>query len=625
MVLIDNVNSLKKHYPEIWAKCRNPKLEIKDQVKLEPTQMQGWTVSILMESGWNYVHSKYNPEKEAERFIDSLEEIQDRHVLFYGAGFGYHIDAFIKKFPNTPFSIYEPNMAIFQQLIERKKIDEWIPVKRLKNLMVEENPDDCRKYLIELTNLLEDEIYLVILPSYKRIFSEQTQTFIKMFRDVVYAAHERIITGKVFAKRMAINGLFNLPAIVKTPNILAAHNGYFKGKPAIIVGAGPSLNDEFENLRYIKENGLAYIFAVGSSINQLLNAGIVPDAAFAYDGSAMNTKVFRKVLENEIDSVPLIFGSTMGFETVQNYPGKMSNFLVRDDYIIDLFLKDEDNRPFHYIDRFGSIATLTLQILDQLGFSPIIFTGQNLAYRGGQVYAQGVEYTGTDLGDKKKEYAVEVKDVHGNVTLSGRGHVEMREEMEALIQKIARTDIINTTKGGAHIEGTVFLPMEQLIAEQLTIPHVVKTDWLEVISQQDGYRYDLEYFKKVIRELLSSCDELGKIIRRFAELLEDMDRFIESQNNKQLEVCLTKFDKLFDRLQANKLNMRIVQPMNHMEFQLVLKMFDDIRPEPDPKTKSRRVVDQFGNYLSSCKSDSVLVKKILEDIHEKILGEPIVV
>jgi len=37
----------------------------------------------------------------------------------------------------------------------------------------------------------------------------------------------------------------------------------FKDKPAILVSAGPSLDYEIENLRYIKENGLAYISQSG--------------------------------------------------------------------------------------------------------------------------------------------------------------------------------------------------------------------------------------------------------------------------------------------------------------------------------------------------------------------------
>ncbi|NTU31067.1 motility associated factor glycosyltransferase family protein [Brevibacillus sp. HB1.1] len=627
MVLTDNITSLKKHYPDIWEKLRDRNPQLMDQVRLEETKSQDkdHTLAVCLESGWNYIHSKYNPMQEAERFIESLEDIGDRHVLFFGVGLGYHIDEFIKSKPNNSFSLYEPNMAVFHQLMGHKKIDDWSPTKKLKHLMIEENPEDCKKNLMELTNFLEDELYLVILPSYKRILTEQTEQFIKTFRDVVYETRDRLLTGKVFAKRMAINGLFNLPTIIKTPNILEAHKDQFKGKPAIIVGAGPSLNDEFENLRHIKENGLGYIFSVGSSINQLLNADILPDAAFAYDGSAMNSKVFQKVIEEKIDSVPLIFGSTMGFETVQNYCGEKANFLVRDDYIMDLFLKKTDDESFQYIDRFGSIATLTLQILDYMGFAPIIFVGQNLAYRGDQIYAKGIEYTGTELGQDRREYAVEVKDVYGNTTLSGRGHVSMREELEELIQKISRTDIINTTKGGAHIEGTVFLPMEELITTHLTSRNVVNSNWLNSFVENDTGNYDISHFKQMIKELIVSQDELIKIIRRFAELLEDMNSFITTRNDKQLEVCLNKFDKMFDRLQANKLNLRIIQPMNHLEFQLILKMFDEIRSNPDAKSKSRRVVDQFGNYLISCQTDTALVKRLLEKIHEEVSGEAILV
>lgn len=73
----------------------------------------------------------------------------------------------------------------------------------------------------------------------------------------------------------------------------------FEGKPAIIVAAGPSLSEEFEHLKFIKENGLAYIFSVGSAINALIEHGIYPDAACTYDPKERNQNVIRIIKDRE--------------------------------------------------------------------------------------------------------------------------------------------------------------------------------------------------------------------------------------------------------------------------------------------------------------------------------------
>ena len=58
--------------------------------------------------------------------------------------------------------------------------------------------------------------------------------------------------------------------VLSIPNILMEKKGEFKKKPAIIVAAGRSLNEEIENIRHVIDNGLSYIFSVGSAINTLI-------------------------------------------------------------------------------------------------------------------------------------------------------------------------------------------------------------------------------------------------------------------------------------------------------------------------------------------------------------------
>ena len=56
------------------------------------------TISVSIENRPYYLHSKYDPKKEAqfliERYKDELEQYD--HVLFYGVGLGYHVEALLK-------------------------------------------------------------------------------------------------------------------------------------------------------------------------------------------------------------------------------------------------------------------------------------------------------------------------------------------------------------------------------------------------------------------------------------------------------------------------------------------------------------------------------------------------
>jgi len=83
--------------------------------------------------------------------------------------------------------------------------------------------------------------------------------------------------------------------VLSTPNILIEKKEQVRGKTAIIVAARTSLNEDIEDIRHIKGNGLAYIFSVGSSINTLIYHNIYPDASTTYNPGGFNQEVLEKI------------------------------------------------------------------------------------------------------------------------------------------------------------------------------------------------------------------------------------------------------------------------------------------------------------------------------------------
>ena len=109
-----------------------------------------------------------------------------------------------------------------------------------------------------------------------------------------------------------------------------------------------------------------------------------------------------------------------------------------------------------------SIAVVTVQLLYALGFSPIILVGQNLAYKGKARHSEGIHYS-SEVTEKEMENGIWVKDVHGDEVLTNEGFNGMRQQMELYINSFPNINVINTTKGGAHIEGTSFLDLKILL------------------------------------------------------------------------------------------------------------------------------------------------------------------
>lgn len=70
-----------------------------------------------------YLHSVYNPQKEAEAFVEKYEQIlaKKNRIIVLGLGFGYHIEEVAKKLNEKgsyKIVVIEPNQAlvnVFQQ------------------------------------------------------------------------------------------------------------------------------------------------------------------------------------------------------------------------------------------------------------------------------------------------------------------------------------------------------------------------------------------------------------------------------------------------------------------------------------------------------------------------------
>src|SRR5690606_17352725 len=156
-----------------------------------------------------------------------------------------------------------------------------------------------------------DKIIIVELPAHKQNFPKENEKFNEKMLSTIKGKRRGIHIRYALQKRWTINGMKNLKEVLSTPNIIIEKKGKFKGKTAILVAAGPSLDDEIEHIKYIKENGLAYIFSVGSAINTLIHNDIYPDAITSFDPKEGNQKVFKIIKDKAIQDIPLIFGSSI--------------------------------------------------------------------------------------------------------------------------------------------------------------------------------------------------------------------------------------------------------------------------------------------------------------------------
>lgn len=611
MILIENRNYLRMHNRILMEKLvEREVVNVEKSVIVEISKKGVPTLKINMNDKIQYVHSKYDPETEAERLINKLKDIEQyEHILFIGTGLGYHIKALLKEYPGMKFSIYEPNLDVLCEFLSSQDLTE-LPVKQLVKIFSTTDEQQLRSEVSTLNKLT----YIFTLPVYENLYATQVKVAVESLVKVLKDKRSRLAVDFSFQKRWTINSIKNFTKVLKTPNILHdIDKEAFTGKPAILVAAGPSLNEEFENLKYIKANGLAYIFSVGSAINALIEHGIYPDAACTYDPTQGQQLVIQKIKDKQISDIPLVFGSSVGFETLENYPGNMLHMITNQDTISPRLLDAPEN--IDIVLDAPSIAIVTLQLLKKLGCSQIILVGQNLAVLNNSRYAKGINYdfVNNELSEQEQKDLFTVKDVYGNDVKTNDGFNRMRKQLEMYINLFPDLEVINTTKGGAQIEGTVFVPLSEVISEKWTNTNKVTPNWSVAENM-----YDLTYTLKEIKKMQSAKSNLEQAITNATKVLREINTAVSMNKTKELEKKFTNLEKEVKRLNRNPFFNSFINPMMRVHNQRLEEEVQAVRFDPDPIKKGRAIAHIFAGYLIDCQEHIRFVQPLIQELEERI-------
>lgn len=619
MILTDNIVTLKKMYSEIWEKIKELE-QANDQspVKLVMSKSGLPTILINQEDAQEiYLFSKYDPQHEAERFISQYSEKdveKYEHIFFYGFGFGYHVIEFMKKFPGKNFSIYEPCKEVFIHALSMRNLND-LPLNRLKNLFIEFQPNDLPNHLAHFVDSISKETLIVTIPGYERCFSPQYKRFNQEFVQQLKNRKADLNVCLAYEKLWTINSAVNFPEVIKTPNILLdVDKSHFKDKPALLVSAGPSLEEEIDRLKYIKDMGLAYIFAVGSAAKALVGNGIYPDVVCAYDPTTLTQFTFQEIIELNITDIPFIFGSSVGVETVRTYPGPKVHMIINQDTIAPYYLSHPQER-LEMLSDAASIAVVTLELLFKLGCNPIILVGQNLAFKDNKWYAKGIHEDKTEsLTQRAKKAALKVEDVYGGTVFTEEGFNRMRFQIELFIRIFSQGRVINTTKGGAKIEGTKFIPLEKVITEFLT--KKVVTNWL---TEAESAQYSQDYMVEKAKKMEHAQRECLRLFDKVSQILIELEERTDHNLNEKIRL-FSKFDKYFKQLIDNSFFQVFIFPMNRVRNDFLVKAVSEMRFEKNMIEKAKKVTNNFGPFIHDCKNDSITINPVFRVIQEVLLN-----
>lgn len=620
MYIDQNIDKLRNKFPLIkWNELLKLENSLDNRTDIEPSRKGLNTIKISINNTVSYLHSKYDPLAEAKMIVDSLElESDDRHFLFYGIGLGYVLDVIRDMMPDMTYSIYEPNALVFIRFLDSRLLSDEF-VKGLKDIYISGFMENEELAVFAFFQNLDYKMRQIILPSYERIYEDEYREFCSKLKNSIIDKRFKVGTKYKLEKLWIQNTVENFPYTVSTGNILNLSEKVFRGKPAILVASGPSLDEEIENLRRIKQEGLAYIFTAGSAIFKLLKHGIIPDAVCAIDAGETNNEIYKALLEDPQNNVPLIYADMMYSKVVSGYNARLFNVIMEGNSMEAYYLRyKKDNMRVKTVRVGPSVAIVALQILHGLGCDPIILAGQNLALKGDYYYAAGMDFNKNreareKITEAERLKTIRVEDVNGNMIYTLKDLDVMRRSMEILIKYYSIDNIINTSKGGAKISGTRYMPLSDLMKERLNVT-VVDPHWYDIESEC----YDLDYVKEQQRLMVKEYGEIGTVIEKLEKEISKIEKAVLANNERKLNALLLDFSKVIKQLTRNKFYEIFVFPMNSLQVELIAKGLAKIAKEDDLIKKGKQALKEYKEFVTDVKRLIKEVEPYFQKFDEKL-------
>ncbi len=546
-----NMEFLKNTDSELARRLMEYQEEKQEKVYVEEGKF-GYPVILYEKNGQVYqLSSPFDGEGTYEKkWAAQFSDWEYEGMLFcFGMARISHIVKFREENPEYLQFIYEPSVAVFRTIIE------WIDISFLdeKDILVigGVNEESWRTYIYALTsseNILTTK-YLCV-PNYERIFAKQYAEYTDAIKKI---SESRIMDTNVwvrFSKELTRNLRDNIKDIIRGGDLCTLIESIPEGRPGILVSAGPSLNNNIDELK--NAVGKALIVATDTALKPLINHGILPDAFVTVDPS----KPLVLFDNDGVWNIPMILMENGNAQVVEKHKGRKFFSVTWEGTGRTLYERFDKKLPF--LETGGSVANNAFSFLRDCGCNPIILIGQDLAYTNKKSHADGTFRDKMQDVDMTQRRYIEIEDIYGNITYTTADFKHYLEWFEEKINDLEDVRVIDATEGGAKIHGADIMTLKEAVAAYCKESFDAAKYFAEA---PDTFN---EKERKEVEEYLldtpNILDKIKKKAKRGKQDYEDMIfRIKRDEWGKQLKSSLKKVAKLTSFLDEDE-TMKLVAP-----------------------------------------------------------------
>ncbi len=533
-----NREILARRFPSAWAMIQSGGIE---PGPLHSERVMGergtTTVAVTVDERKRFLHSKYDPLSEAQRWAASQPPPKDTVALILGWGLGYHAIEWLKQHGRSVRAtiVVEPEPELFLQSLDTADLRAIPPDVKIDIILGTNGERIYQSLLAVMEALIGGDLITLPLPFADIYPKEFLSTLQNEIRKIAATRDGMLQHMAVMGDRCQECLIRNIPAMANSL-FPRAVRGIASGQPGIVVAAGPSLDRNLGTLTEARDR--AWIFAVDTSLRVLLQHGMSPHFTVTKDPTDLNRAHFEG-LEN-LDRTTLVFDPQTDPAIPKRFPGQHLLMPNRNNalhsHIAGLVLEADDRLP---LSTNSAVAAFNMAVA--MGCDPIIFVGLDLCFSAdsGRSHSKHtalasetrfsaedhrLTYTRGEASDEVQ--AIEVEGIDGNRYPTTTTFLEALRLLENLI-RASNVRCIDASEGGAKITGTEIVPLAEALSHHCLNPIDVSA-W-KTLSPP---RRHPAAIKKSLSEIVTHIETCGEIAAKALSVVQSQasGAFTECEN-----------------------------------------------------------------------------------------------
>jgi len=523
----------------------------------EPAKKGGWAVRL--EGRW--VHSKYDPAREAEKAARG--DGAPLH-LHFGFGLGFFLDA-DQLGEGAKTLIFEPCRELAAAALRLRPLADLFRRKGAVLCCAPARFKQCLSQLIKGRQAFK----AVVSPWHAAAMPRARKWFDQAIAEAGYQSEMGLATLERLAPVFTESALRALPHVFRLPGVERLE-GLFRGEPAVIVSAGPSLDKNLALLEPVQD--LCLIIALARTAKPLERCGIRPHLLVhnepkpyfhtICDCGNLSETAFVLCEQAETRFFEHQHGPTFVFQNPANFAGRWV-----DRHFPELAKAN--------LETGGSAATEAFSTAALAGCDPIILLGQDLSVSGDRYYAAAeanfkFPHTAADERWVPGYLGGQAKTLHNYLSFL----LWFQDRAAALAAGNRRLGLVNATEGGARLDGFRGLKCREAVRRWF-IKRLDAAARLAEAAHADRGRASPEAMAVFLRDGVDRARRLRRLCGRFQErepLVRRQLRKLSPENAAKARQSLDKLDALLGQFSRELQELSVLNGFIQAELNQIKSM-----------------------------------------------------